>query len=138
MKPGLYFVELYTCGQCNGTKETPKGFHCNLCDHEGLKQRLVPVGNIYRFPRVTFTDTNGIYGQCLHVYSEAMEVLKAVERSGDMSALAMELLDVIHSAETALRILEEKHGVNVQSLKKSVIGKNAARGYYGAVDTAEA
>lgn len=41
--------------------------------------------------------------------------------------VAEELLDTIHAAETALRML----GVEMDEAKRAVIEKNDARGYYG-------
>jgi len=78
------------------------------------------------FPEVKFTSTNSIDEQCLHVVSEAIEA----SQEDDPYKKAMELWDVIHSAETGLRILSAS-GVHIEQAKIDVVIKNTARGYYG-------
>lgn len=80
------------------------------------------------FPRTKFADENEIWQQTEHVISEAEEADDA--STWDYANTAMELLDVIHSAETALFILAEKHGVDLSAIKRQVIEKNQSRGYY--------
>jgi len=84
------------------------------------------------FPRTKFVDTNSLIEQRCHLTSEVIEVDKEFDAfpKTDFKAVACELFDVIHSAETALRILEERHGVNILAAKQAVIHKNTARGYY--------
>jgi hypothetical protein len=82
----------------------------------------------YQFPRTIFRH-NKIIDQIIHLRSELEEVqVEIVKR--DHSATAREVWDVIHSAETALRILENQHGVNVEEARFLVLAGNAGRGYY--------
>lgn len=83
----------------------------------------------YHFPRVKFAGLNELGEQLKHVCSEANEAEIAYQHA-DINHLALELCDVIHSAETAMRILEENYGVDVEKAKDSVRKKNEARGYY--------
>lgn len=87
------------------------------------------TGMLYHFPRVKFVDENGIYGQVSHINSEACEAAAELGNP-DIQFVAMEVMDVYHSAETALRILEEKYGVDVKALMFKVAAKNESRGYY--------
>lgn len=43
---------------------------------------------------------------------------------------AMEIMDALHSCESALRIMEEVHGINLSMIRCDVERKNALRGYY--------
>ena len=86
-----------------------------------------------QFPRSKFTTTNSLNQQIKHIQSELDEVEEGYYHPPvSFEAVAMELWDVIHSAETGLRILAEKNNVNVLALRDAVIEKNRARGYYGA------
>ncbi|ABO49733.1 hypothetical protein Dred_1199 [Desulforamulus reducens MI-1] len=82
-----------------------------------------------RFPRIKFVDVNSLAEQLDHVRSEHKEVWLAFEddKIGD---LAMELFDLIHSCETALRILQESFGIDLRETLLAVIDKNKKRGYY--------
>lgn len=62
-----------------------------------------------------------------HVVGEAQEAMDAYLDDEHADRIAEELLDAIHAAETALRML----GVDVDAAKRAVIAKNDARGYYG-------
>lgn len=46
-------------------------------------------------------------------------------------AAAVELMDVIHVAETVLRHLEADHGVDIDRAYAATVAKNEGRGYYG-------
>ena len=85
---------------------------------------------LYQFPRIRYVAENGICAQVAHIQTEADEAFRELTASPDIDALAMEVMDVYHSAETALRILEEKHGVDVQALMHRCYEKNEERGYY--------
>jgi len=61
------------------------------------------------FPRAKFVDDNSIEDQIKHLGSEIDEA-RAAYATPYIMRLAEELFDVIHSAETALRILSEKCG----------------------------
>ena len=49
-------------------------------------------------------------------------------------AAAVELMDVIHVAETALRHLELEHGADLEMAFCDTVAKNDGRGYYGGVE----
>lgn len=82
------------------------------------------------FPRTIFVDQNGICGQVAHIATEAAEAA-AETRNPDVFALAVEIMDGLHSSETGLRILQEKYGVDLNAVHDAVIRKNQPRGYYG-------
>lgn len=84
---------------------------------------------IFNFPRVKFVDTNGICGQLLHLSSEAKEAIES-SLTPHIYETALETMDALHSAESALRILQEKHGINLNELRRDVERKNFLRGYY--------
>jgi hypothetical protein len=90
----------------------------------------------YNFPRSRFVDENTIHGQVMSIVSEADESFRALYSPdlppdlNEIMALAMEIMDVYHSAETALRILEEKHEMNIQQIQDAVYQKNKTREYY--------
>lgn len=81
------------------------------------------------FPRTVFVDQNGICGQVAHIATEAAEAA-AETGNPDVFALAVEVMDGLHSSETGLRILEEKYGVDLNAVRDAVIRKNQARRYY--------
>jgi hypothetical protein len=64
---------------------------------------------MYLFPRAKFVDEINIEAQIKHLGSEIIEA-RVAYATPYILRLAEELFDVIHSAETALRILSEKCG----------------------------
>jgi len=64
---------------------------------------------MYLFPRAKFVDEIDIEDQIKHLGSEIIEA-RVAYATPYIVRLAEELFDVIHSAETALRILSEKCG----------------------------
>lgn len=84
---------------------------------------------IFNFPRTKFVDENGIVSQVLHMGSEQQEV-EAVMLTPDIAHTAEEIMDKYHSCETALRILQEKYGINLAELRRDVERKNTLRNYY--------
>lgn len=84
---------------------------------------------ILNFPRTKFVESNGIATQSGHIYSEALEVEQSV-LTPDIQHTAEEVMDCLHSCETALRILQEKYGINISVLRRDVERKNMERGYY--------
>jgi Lar family restriction alleviation protein len=86
-------------------------------------------GIIYNFMRTKFVSLNGIASQSSHIYSEALEVEQSV-LTPDIQHTAEEVMDCLHSCETALRILEEKYGINIAKTRRDVEQKNLNRGYY--------
>ena len=84
------------------------------------------------FPRTVFVSTIGLDKQVSHVCSEAIEVYEESIRSPvDYHAMAEELSDLIHSAETCLRILAEREDIPIDHIARSVVTKNRRRRYYG-------
>lgn len=60
---------------------------------------------MYRFPRTKFVEQNTLMIQVDHISKELDEVVAAHIGGESPQRIAEELVDVIHSAETALRIL---------------------------------
>ena len=99
-----------------------------------------PDGGFYRFPRMAGLDGWSMEEQLRSVGSERIEAALAADRraasrsvassgeTADRTMLGVELMDVIHATETALRIEFEDH--ELEGLRRAVIEKNAARGYY--------
>lgn len=83
---------------------------------------------MFIYPATKFV-SNGLYTQLRHVGSEADEAMAAFY-TPYINDLAAELCDVIHSAETALRILQANYGVDVEVVQAGVVRKNQERGYY--------
>ena len=88
------------------------------------------LGISFRFPRAKFVSDNGIIGQTSHVETELVELKYELFNSPDIAPVAEEAMDLHHSTETLLRILEEKHGVDIFAVSRMVEDKNRARGYY--------
>lgn len=89
----------------------------------------------YQFPAMRKLDEWSFGDQVAKVSFETSELVEALLcAEGDMNDIlynvAEEALDVIHSAETLLRILE-KHGISAGTMRERVIDKNDRRGYYG-------
>lgn len=83
----------------------------------------------FSFPRSRFTN-NPPYIQLQHIKSELEELDQAYMVEIDINRVAEEAMDLIHSVETLLRILEIRFDIDVDRIKTMVIGKNQARGYY--------
>jgi len=62
--------------------------------------------------------------------STEQEEIEQVVLTPDIGHTAEEVMDKLHSCETALRILQEKYGINLSKLRCEVERKNAVRGYY--------
>jgi hypothetical protein len=91
------------------------------------------------FPRLKFVDENLIDDQVVHVVSEVNEVCDTLLQSEGVVRTAEELVDVIASSVSGLRIIAEKHGVDIDDVIDYVNAKNSARGYLaGASRTAGA
>ena len=85
---------------------------------------------MYRFPRTRFVDQNSLAQQIDHIGGEVDEAILAHISGEGLQRVAEELVDVIHSAETALRIIQEKGGVSVTDIPLQVSSKNHLRDYY--------
>lgn len=83
-----------------------------------------------RFPRTIFT-TNTIQQQMPVIAGELREAYtEFMEPKVDYGKVAVEILDIIHAAETALEILKEQKGIDISAAEREVIRKNEARNYY--------
>jgi hypothetical protein len=85
--------------------------------------------NWSRFPRIKFADTSSISIQADHLISECEEVQKELIEF-KIDKLAIELFDLIHSAETMLWIIQKFFNINLIVARQAVINKNQNRGYY--------
>ena len=82
----------------------------------------------YQFPAIA--EPEELPKQLQHVKEEAYEAIEAYLNEESEWTLATELMDVIHAAETALRLLG-MHESMLNGVKTNVIVKNENRGYYG-------
>ena len=82
----------------------------------------------YKFPEITKPEQ--MAKQLQHVKAEVDEAIEAYVNEESYWMVAMELMDVIHAAETALRLLNLNQ-YRMSGVKHSVIEKNDTRGYYG-------
>lgn len=93
------------------------------------------MGGFYRFPEIKNPSPKNPcrtpFEQTQKVIEEAVEAFEEAKRA-DRDAMLLELMDVIHAAETALRKNYEPG--EVEAGRKRVIEKNAARGFYGEVE----
>lgn len=86
----------------------------------------------YQFPAFAAEEVEAV-DQAAKIYGEAVEVCDAYTRmkvegtAKARKAFLMEVLDVIHAAETLLRKCDQKE---VAAAKAAVIKKNMTRGYY--------
>lgn len=98
------------------------------------------MSGFYRFPSMANIGDLTTEGQAAKIFEEAYEAKSAQafwcygngsgDEDADRIAYGMELMDVIHAAETALRMGFSDE--QVDSLRELVIEKNATRGYYDA------
>lgn len=142
MNSVIHIVSQYDwhCGAWHEYEKDPRRNYISTSNQKDvtcpdcLEKRLTAEYGIYHpsFPRTKFADKNAIGLQVEHVSAEAQEANEAISWSckSMFDDTALELMDTIHSAETALFILAEKHGVNLSEVKRKVIEKNQARGYY--------
>lgn len=122
-------------------KDALGGIFCVLTGPELYKPEALthePPG-IYRFPAMAKLHEWSNGDQVLQIMDEAEETVSAYsfwcygsgsgDKDADRDAYGMELMDVIHAAETALRM--EFTSKEVDGLRDEVEKKNRARGYYG-------
>lgn len=81
----------------------------------------------YQFPAIAEPEPFGL--QLQHVRDEATEAVQAYYEELPPEEVAMELMDVIHAAETALRQLGMSDS-ELASVRMGVVVKNERRGYY--------
>lgn len=89
----------------------------------------------YQFPAMKKIDEWNFGDQISKISFETSELIEALlctEGNIDdiLDNVAKEAMDVIHSAETLLRILDKRH-VNIDSIYEGTIDKNEKRHYYG-------
>lgn len=97
------------------------------------------MSGFYRFPalsnlgeRMNEEQINAVRGECIEAdkalweYEMGLRLCKPA--SAERIAYGMELMDVIHAAETALRM--EFDDAEVNCLRDAVEDKNRKRGYY--------
>lgn len=87
----------------------------------------------YQFPRTHFATTNTLQEQLTHIAGETCEALRASAKKEPIDRITEEILDTLHSCETAIRIIEAEHGPGyVHDRMQAIIRKNLERGYYDA------
>ena len=82
----------------------------------------------FNFPLCTKHEKT-VSEQLEHLQSEVIETMHAWYTGESVYDVGTELLDVIHAAETTLRMLNFTN-YELNDLKDRVIQKNAERGYY--------
>lgn len=107
-----------------------KDVNCPTC-RSNLDNLTLQAGDsfTFNFDRTKFVGLNAIINQIAHISAEVDESLEAAMTT-DLFHLAEELMDVLHSAESALRIMKEFHNINLNEVRQAVKSKNKARGYY--------
>jgi hypothetical protein len=86
---------------------------------------------IYNFPATRFANENSLEQQLVHIISEMDEVSQAYNEESP-ERLTEEIFDLLHSVETAIRMIEKEMGKkDMAKIELSVWKKNLERGYYG-------
>ena len=80
------------------------------------------------FPRLKFSDENGLFAQIAHIETEMDEVRDAY-LSEPIERVAEEIADLMTSCKTALDIIERIHGIHPLDVMIRVHEKNRRRGY---------
>ena len=88
------------------------------------------------FPRLRFVDGDALYTQLNKIEEEVEEVREAFF-SPSYENLAGEILDTMQACATALMILGEHRGVNIDTAVKQCIEKNKNRGYESEKETGD-
>lgn len=107
-----------------------KDVSCPTC-RNNLDNATLQAGDnfTFNFDRTKFVGLNAIINQIAHISTEVDESVEA-SMTADNLHLAEELMDVLHSTESALRIMKEFHGINLNEVRSAVKSKNRERGYY--------
>lgn len=107
--------------------------NCPACK-ANVENKVLFAGDtwVFNFPATVYVEKNGIVQQSEHISSEAEEVSESAY-TPYIQHTAEEVMDCLHSCETALRILKEKYGINLNQLKARVFNKNNVRNYYAAL-----
>ena len=94
-----------------------------------IKRKGIAV-SIWRFPTYQAKPFN-LADQLTQINHEVVEATIEYEEVGPTNDLAMELWDIIHACETALKgLAQEPYGIDVHAAKIRVEDKNHERGYY--------
>lgn len=104
----------------------------------------------YNWPETKFVKENDVMEQITHFMSavDEMNAEGPIELTGDkeedlkrLFPLLREAMDAHHSLETLWRIVDREYGAEMEDLlhclEADTYVKNAARGYYPGVDTAD-
>lgn len=84
-----------------------------------------------RFPKTIFVKQNTIQQQLPKIADELKEVYdEFLAGKVDYHKVAVELNDMKQAIDTALEILKEQKGVDVDLAEKDMLRKNAERNYY--------
>lgn len=94
-----------------------------------MKMRNLPEFR-YTFPIAKFVASNTLVQQLAHVQSEVNEIAAEINGKSGFTTIAEEAMDLLHSTETLLSILQFRHGVNLDLVAHNIEIKNRARGYY--------
>lgn len=118
----------WNCGSESGMEwatTNEKDVTCPDCN----RLKLIAEHGTYRpsFPRTKFADSPYLKPQLDHILSESREAEKAYYDE-PTEAFIMELMDLLHSIETALHICSDR--IDLSAIKRQVIEKNQVRGYY--------
>lgn len=87
------------------------------------------MSGFFRFPAMAKLAEWDNADQIEKLKEELNEAIDAYYKNGDVTAFGVELMNVIHTSETALRMnFNEKEA---ELLRQLTIEKNRKRGYYG-------
>lgn len=95
-------------------------------------ERMIATPWQWQFPPIAEPSLK-LYSQINHVRMEASEAEHAEFYNEGDERIAEELMDVIHAAETALRLLPFDE-LELDRIKRGVVEKNNTRGYYGGAE----
>jgi NTP pyrophosphatase (non-canonical NTP hydrolase) len=86
----------------------------------------------FTFPETTFVEELTPLQQIRHIESELAEVIAETKRGVTrLDSVDLEVLDLLHSCETYLRIRKAIRGKEyIERLVEKVTAKNEKRGYY--------
>lgn len=90
--------------------------------------------SVYRFPKHQSVDEYSQRQAHEKIGEELLEAVASYSCNYDVTEeYGMELMDVIHATETAIRMMFTDE--EAEELRAKVIAKNANRGYYKTVDS---
>lgn len=113
-------------------EELMDGLRYALWSKDALEKECRQHGPRYHFRRTKFVGINGINEQLEHIRSEIREIEWEIEE-GTLFSLLGEVIDLAHSVETLIRILQEKYNMDIEKARAAVVAKNKERGYYDCI-----